>query len=131
MTEDQDRIIANTIRKAQEIVDLAKATHRSAIPTNLLRGHGIEQINGVFVYSDTKEPTAENYKARPCGHCGRHNTPEGHDACIGALDNVKNACCGHGVVEEAYVQFNIRAWEMIRINGQEALDYIEKHKPCT
>lgn len=39
---------------------------------------------------------------RPCKRCGRMPTAEGHDACLGHLDGVKSACCGHGV-ERPYV----------------------------
>lgn len=73
-----------------------------------LRGHDIEHINGQWVFSDTKESTVETHKIRPCGNCGKHSIKEGHeeyDACIGKLPGLMNACCGHGVDSEAYVQF--------------------------
>lgn len=70
-----------------------------------LRDHQIEMLNGVWVYSDTKEPTVENHHKRPCGHCGLQNTDEGHDGCLGTLPGIMNACCGHGRVGGAYVQF--------------------------
>lgn len=69
-----------------------------------LRGHEIEFINGEWVYSDTKEKTVLSFDERPCGHCGLHNTPEGHDACLDILPGVMNACCGHGQTNDAYVQ---------------------------
>ncbi|APC48975.1 hypothetical protein BME96_12575 [Virgibacillus halodenitrificans] len=69
-----------------------------------LRGHEIEFTNGIWIYSDTKEPTVNN--ERDCGHCGLSNTTEGHDGCLGALRGVMNACCGHGNINEAYVQFD-------------------------
>ncbi|GJM84307.1 hypothetical protein HMSSN139_68030 [Paenibacillus sp. HMSSN-139] len=71
-----------------------------------LRGHRIEFIDGVWVYSDTKEPTVINgeYNERPCGQCGMHQTKEGHDSCLGTLKGVMNACCGHGHTRDAYVQ---------------------------
>jgi hypothetical protein len=34
----------------------------------------------------------------PCRFCGQAPTPEGHDPCLGTLDSVKNACCGHGAI---------------------------------
>jgi len=40
-----------------------------------------------------------------CGKCGNSTTEEGHDYCLGTLAGVMNACCGHGVESEAYVQF--------------------------
>lgn len=70
-----------------------------------LRGHEIEDVDGQFIYCDTKEPTASTYQNRPCGHCGMHNTKEGHDGCLGTLPSVMNACCGHGKSNEVYLQF--------------------------
>lgn len=92
--------------------------------TSSLRGHKIELINKKWVYSDTKEPTSENWGTRPCGYCGKHNTTEGHDGCIGILEDVINACCGHGETDEAYVQFNNRSI----IRGNQALNYIKQRK---
>ncbi len=67
------------------------------------RGHPIEEsAPGVWVYTDTQTPVSE-WPDRPCGHCGLANTPEGHDACLGTLPGVSNACCGHGG-PGAYVQ---------------------------
>jgi len=54
---------------------------------------------------------------RPCGHCGLANTPEGHDACLGALRGVMNACCGHGEEAMAYIQFD----DGQRLEGIQAL----------
>jgi len=72
-----------------------------------IRGHDIEfnDTSNEWVYSDTKESTAKNYKDRPCGNCGNSYTKEGHDACLGTLIGLMNACCGHGNPKEAYVQF--------------------------
>ena len=41
---------------------------------------------------------------KPCARCGRFPTAEGHDACLGVLDGVLNACCGHGSEDSAYVE---------------------------
>jgi hypothetical protein len=68
-----------------------------------LRGHEIEYLNDKWIYCDTKTPTANN--ERPCGYCRKRNTPEGHDGCLGTLKGIMNACCGHGQINEAYVQF--------------------------
>jgi len=70
-----------------------------------LRGHPIVCIDGDYYYEDTGEPTAPNWKGRPCGYCGEHETKEGHDACLGALPGVKNACCGHGDRDMSYISF--------------------------
>lgn len=40
-----------------------------------------------------------------CGHCNLPNRVDGHDACLGTIPGVMNACCGHGDVRCAYVQF--------------------------
>ena len=45
-------------------------------------------------YCDTGESTSIE---RPCPRCGEMPTEEGHDACLGTLPGVVNACCGHGV----------------------------------
>nr|WP_145401600.1 hypothetical protein [Paenibacillus xylanexedens] len=71
-----------------------------------MNGHDIEYVKGDWIYSDTKESTMTQHGTRSCSHCKQFCTPEGHDACLGTLPNVKNACCGHGVPEDAYVQFN-------------------------
>jgi len=68
------------------------------------RGHQISLADGVWVYSDTREPVSAN-PDRACGHCGQPNTPEGHDACLGTIPGAINACCGHGNKAAAYVQF--------------------------
>jgi len=70
------------------------------------RGHEIyEDASGEWRYVDTDEPTVTYHKQRPCGHCNQHATPEGHDACLGTLPGVINACCGHGNPEESYIMF--------------------------
>ena len=73
--------------------------------TEKFRGHLVEYDGTQWIYSDDKTPTVEGWKERPCGHCGKHFTPEGHDGCLGTLSGVMNACCGHGVESEAYIQF--------------------------
>jgi hypothetical protein len=70
-----------------------------------LRGHEIEYLNNEWVYSDTKQSTVQTYAERPCGYCGKTQTTEGHDGCLGTLPGIMNACCGHGQTNEVYVQF--------------------------
>jgi len=53
---------------------------------------------GEWVCADTLE--SYNTTERPCKHCGKHATEEGHDACLGTLPGVRSACCGHGVPGE-------------------------------
>lgn len=68
------------------------------------RGHTTVNIGGDrWVYEDTNTSTARN--DRPCAHCGKPDTPEGHDACLGVLPGVENACCGHGIPENAFINF--------------------------
>ena len=69
------------------------------------RGHCIEFANGRWIYSDTKESVKDSHLARTCGNCDEPRTGEGHDACLGALAGIMNACRGHGDETEAYVQF--------------------------
>ncbi len=84
------------------------------------RGHVIVFEGGEYRFEDTDAPTAGS--DRPCGHCGDHCTEEGHDACLGTLPGVMNACCGHGEVPMAYVQMPDGA----HFQGQPALDLIDK-----
>lgn len=86
-----------------------------------LRGHEIEYQNNEWVYSDTKESTITRNQERPCGHCGKTYTEEGHDACLGTLIGVMNACCGHGDAREAYIQF----LDGNSIHGEDAAIIIE------
>ena len=97
------------------------------MPHSKLRGYDIEYINNEWVYSDTKKSTISTFGSRPCGHCDKYNTSEGHDACLGTLIGVMNACCGHGVIKEAYVQF----LDGVSIHGEKAvkvLNILKKYK---
>ena len=67
--------------------------------TTYLRGHKVGTSNGRdWLYCDT---LAEFDDSRPCIRCGLMPTKEGHDACLGTIPGVRDACCGHGV-EEGY-----------------------------
>lgn len=70
----------------------------------MLRGYRAVCVDNVWRWEDTGERVSE-HTDRPCGHCGKDNTPEGHDGCLGTLPGVMNACCGHGDIGSAYVQF--------------------------
>jgi len=63
------------------------------------RGNPITFINNEWVYEDGVALSKED---RPCARCGKPPTEEGYDACLGHIDGVTSACCGHGK-EEAYV----------------------------
>lgn len=66
--------------------------------TSYCRGHAIEYTKSGWVYSDTKDKCDDS---RPCARCGKYPTIEGYDACLGYIDGVSSACCGHGV-EDGY-----------------------------
>lgn len=87
-----------------------------------VRGWATYYREGQWFYEDTDEPVKNGWKERPCGECGRKNTDDGHDSCLGELREVMNACCGHGTDEEAYVQFK----DGTRVAGAAAL-IIAKH----
>jgi len=63
------------------------------------------EIDKAWKFKDNLEIVSETYLNRKCGLCMRDRTKQGHDPCIANLANVKNACCGHGDIEDAYVQF--------------------------
>ena len=71
--------------------------------SDYLRGHKIVNEDGQWRYLDNMEPTADN--PRKCGSCDDKDREDGHDACIGELKGLMNACCGHGQQRTAYVQF--------------------------
>ena len=60
------------------------------------RGHKIIYLRGRWIYIDTREIFDDS---RRCARCGENPDINGHDACIGALDHVSAACCGHGQIE--------------------------------
>lgn len=61
------------------------------------------------------EPSIGGDVSRPCTRCGEYPTQEGHDACIGHVEGVTTACCGHGV-EEPFCTLEV--W----FKGQEEFD---------
>lgn len=90
-----------------------------------LRGNEIYLTDsGSYKYKDDDTNTLDNWKTKPCGACGLGFTKEGHDGCIGELKDVINACCGHGISNDAYVQFS----KTNRIDGQDAINYIKSCK---
>ncbi len=85
------------------MAEQAKAEGRSHF-----RGHPIIWLDNKWLYEDNKEPIpgwgGEN---RPCIKCGSTKwSGDGEvDECLGILPGVDNACCGHGVPENAYIRF--------------------------
>jgi len=62
--------------------------------TSYSRGHKTYYNGSEWLYCDNNKPEDE---MRPCARCGKSPTPEGYDACLGYIEGVKSACCGHGV----------------------------------
>jgi hypothetical protein len=85
---------------------------RPLIPSGYWRGHAVswDVEREIHVYTDTGEPTPRyGGEERPCPFCGGHpdvNRPVGQrpDPCMGLLDGVKSACCGHGV-HQGWIRF--------------------------
>lgn len=70
-----------------------------------IMGHKVECFGGLdWRYKDTGLPYVEN--SRSCTICSRFAGDDGHDPCIANLEGVKNACCGHGFIDDAYIQFH-------------------------
>lgn len=91
------------------------------IEKSKLRGYSIEKTsNGEWIYSDDK--TSCKIRRTRCGHCGKTDTQDGHDGCLGILPEAMNVCCGHGNVAEAYVQYRDRTC----IRGQEAINVFKQ-----
>lgn len=68
----------------------------------------------------------DEYEKIPCKYCGKYRTYEGHDGCLGELIGIANACCGHGNVNKAYVQF----LDGTSVNGKDAMtiqNILKKH----
>ena len=77
-----------------------------------IRGHPV-YFDGIYRYLDGEPAECWGGEPRPCPKCGELPTPcdlctyipEGpnavgpwmHDPCLGHVEGVKSACCGHGV----------------------------------
>ena len=70
--------------------------------TSYSRGWEIYFDGENWRYSDNNQIYDDS---RPCKRCGQMPTKEGHDACLGHIDGVAFACCGHGIADQAYVQY--------------------------
>lgn len=89
-----------------------------------LRGNDIYYKDNQWYYLDDDKPTAETWKDKPCGQCNLPNRSDEHDACLGELPNVINACCGHGNVDEAYIVYEDETIE----RGDAAIERFEELK---
>lgn len=67
-----------------------------------------------------------------CKHCDFAPNKDGHDACLGELPGVMNACCGHGDECDAYVQFDHSDYKndsnKQRLSGKVALNIMKMLK---
>lgn len=78
-------------------VRLEEYDGEKVIAWSYFRGHKIiYTVKTEWIYEDSGQPTDEQ---RPCAKCGRKPLPGGEDACLGHIEGVKSACCGHGVTE--------------------------------
>lgn len=64
------------------------------------RGHEIINTEHGWVYEDNGKSIEIE---RPCVRCKKMTTKDGYDACLGKINGVSSACCGHGV-EPSYSQ---------------------------
>lgn len=85
-----------------------------------MRGHQIVIDNGIR-YADDHSMVAGNPRGY-CGHCKIKDTKEGYDGCVGSLEDVEYACCGHGDLSLAYIAFDsgivVRGYDaIIMMNG--------------
>lgn len=60
------------------------------------RGHEIYFKEGNWYYADNDSIHDDS---RPCKKCKCYPTSEGYDACLGHVEGVTSACCGHGAEE--------------------------------
>ena len=66
------------------------------------RGNKMTLIGGVWYYEDGVKGSED--PNRRCGHCLLPNRQDGHDACLGQVEGLMNACCGHGDLGMRYAQ---------------------------
>ncbi len=87
------------------------------------RGHPIylDEASQLWRYEDGDAAVRDCWKTKDCGRCEKPFTEAGHDPCIANLPGVRNACCGHGVDADAYVEFD--DWR--RKTGDEAVRFFE------
>ena len=79
------------------------------------RGHAMTFDEGRCLWEyDIDGVPVQDEPNRPCGYCTLPNRADGHDACLGELPGVRNACCGHGRPGEAYVQMEAQTAETLK-----------------
>jgi hypothetical protein len=81
--------------------------------------------NSPWRFVDTNELIVES--KRKCPKCDKEPTSEGHDPCIANLPDVKYACCGHGIPNDAYIYFE--SGEIYRFpTSEEFHNFIDKYE---
>lgn len=68
--------------------------------TSFSRGHKI-YYDSEWKYCDNDLPLDDS---RPCKKCGMSPTKEGYDYCLGYIEKVNSACCGHGI-HDGYIKY--------------------------
>ena len=71
------------------------------------RGMTLKEYNDKFgcpkwIYCDTLQPITDTRPCKECGAVMKYGEP---DACLGKLENVNGACCGHGNPKRRYINY--------------------------
>lgn len=69
--------------------------------TTKIRGHLITSEDGINWHYEDGQPYGED---RPCASCGILAGSDEPDPCLGWLEGVDFACCGHGDISYEYVK---------------------------
>jgi hypothetical protein len=77
-----------------------------------------------WIYVDNLQIITDERPCAKCGSCFKQMTP---DACLGHIDGVSGACCGHGIDKEKYVNFPDDEGKTINLTG-ELYDLFMKYK---
>ena len=85
--------------------------------TSTARGHPTYYYGHVEKYTDTQ---VDAKISRPCIKCKHHPTVEGYDHCLGYIEGIRSACCGHGVEPS-----HIVLWNGLRLNSRFNLDELK------
>ena len=72
--------------------------------TSYSRGHKTYYDGKKWRYCDNGEV---DDGMRPCKRYGKPLTQEEYDACLGYIDGVISACCGHGVEKQILIKESI------------------------
>ena len=89
-----------------EACGLQKVIRQQMPITSHYRGHPIEFRGRAWYFGATSKRMSDDMDIS-CALCGKPPTPDGHDACLGHIEGVKHACCGHGV-EQGYITWTAR-----------------------